>query len=68
MYQKPTANGSEQALKCAPEDVKYWELIANRLKKAAWSLGYVVSPGFARAHHLDCGRASRRRKALHRAC
>jgi len=38
------------------ERVKYWEIIADNLKKAGWSLG--VSFGLRGANNLDCRRAS----------
>jgi len=34
-----TANGPERSVKTAT--VKYWEIIANNLSKAGWSLGWV---------------------------
>jgi hypothetical protein len=34
--------------------VKYWEIIADKLKKAGWSLGWVSSRGFQRASDVDC--------------
>jgi len=34
--------------------VKYWELVADKLSKAGWSLGWVLSRGFQRANDLDC--------------
>jgi len=37
--------------------VKYWEMIADNLKKAGWSLGLRFSDRFQRANNLDCGRA-----------
>jgi hypothetical protein len=34
----------------------YWEIIADRLKKADWSLGCVAAVGLSRANDLDCSR------------
>jgi hypothetical protein len=34
--------------------MKYWEIIADELSKAGWSLGLPLSRGFLRAHGLDC--------------
>ena len=34
--------------------VKYWEIIADNLSKAGWSLGLRVSRGFQRKDNLDC--------------
>jgi len=35
--------------------VKYWEIIADNLKKAGWSLGYVSAIDSEGRTHLDCG-------------
>jgi len=34
--------------------MKYWEIIADNLSKAGWSLGLRLSRGFSRANNLDC--------------
>ncbi len=34
--------------------MKYWEVVADNLKKAGWSLGYVSSHGCSLANNLDC--------------
>jgi hypothetical protein len=34
--------------------VKYWEIIADNLSKAGWSLGWVFCGGSRRANNLDC--------------
>ncbi len=39
--------------------MKYWELVADKLSKAGWSLGWVLSRGFQKANDLDCWRAHR---------
>ena len=32
--------------------MKYWEIIADNLSKAGWSLGWVSACGFIRTHNL----------------
>jgi hypothetical protein len=34
--------------------VKYWEIIADNLKQAGWSLGFVSAIDFSGANDLDC--------------
>jgi len=48
--------------------VKYWQIIADNLSKAGWSLGCVTSDWFQRTNHLDCWRLSKRRKAFRCSC
>ena len=45
--------------------MKDWEIIADRLSKAGWSLGWVSAIDSKGANDLDCERASRRWKAFH---
>ena len=37
--------------------MKYWEIIADNLHDAGWSLGWVASCGSQRADDLDCSLA-----------
>ena len=34
--------------------MKYWEIIADRLSNAGWSLGWVSAIDFSGANDLDC--------------
>ncbi len=34
--------------------IKYWEIIADNLKKAGWSLGYVSAVDSPGTNDLDC--------------
>jgi len=47
--------------------VKYWKIIADRLSKAAWSLGWVSALDLEGPNNLD-GRRASRWKAFYRPC
>jgi hypothetical protein len=36
------------------DSMKYWEIIADNLKKAGWSLGYVSAVNREALNNLDC--------------
>jgi hypothetical protein len=58
----------EQKRQNAGACVKYWEIIADDLKKSRLELGLRVSLGFSSANNLDCRCASGIRKAFRCAC